>query len=218
MNTDARLPFQRMFVCSQPVFQIVDGTGKRTSHYDAYLEVANALYAGSSSFAKPQNLGDGHSLLVECTPQPPPPPPIQPTAPVSFPSTMGAPRSARYAAPRQADVDEFASVDEWAELYRWRIRRAHALMLLVIGGPLMGGATPLERLHAAMALCTPDAATYYRFTGLWKPAKIGLAYLMFFSVFEQLFDSSCAPAARTAAADVASYCHKSEDAGVCTRS
>uniref|UniRef100_A0A7S1LCF2 Uncharacterized protein n=1 Tax=Alexandrium catenella TaxID=2925 RepID=A0A7S1LCF2_ALECA len=47
-----------------PLFQIVDGNGHRTQHYEAYLQFANQdTHAGSSSFAHPMNRGNGTSFV-----------------------------------------------------------------------------------------------------------------------------------------------------------
>jgi len=51
-----------------PVFQIVDGSGRRTKNYQAYLDWANmqtdALYDGPSDFAHALNRGQGTQLVA----------------------------------------------------------------------------------------------------------------------------------------------------------
>lgn len=55
------------FICHYPVFQVVDGNGERTEHYDAYLAFANTNYpqcAGENrGFDCPWNVGNGTSLV-----------------------------------------------------------------------------------------------------------------------------------------------------------
>jgi len=47
-----------------PVFQIIDGDGRRTQHYDAYLKWANTDTAATEeSFETPINRGQGTSLV-----------------------------------------------------------------------------------------------------------------------------------------------------------
>lgn len=54
-------------ICHYPVFQIVDGNGERTEHYDAYLAWANTDFpecAGENQgFDCPWNMGKGTSLV-----------------------------------------------------------------------------------------------------------------------------------------------------------
>ena len=53
---------------------------------------------------------------------------------------------------------------------------------LLVGAGTVG--SPAESLEAALALTTEQAVTYYKYSGLWQPARIGLAYLMFFAIFD----------------------------------
>lgn len=53
--------------CHYPVWQIVDGDGNRTEHYDAYLRFVNTPGANgqsSSTFAQPNNRGNGSQLVA----------------------------------------------------------------------------------------------------------------------------------------------------------
>jgi len=51
--------------CHYPVFRIVDGHGRRTEHYEAYLRFANEqTTCGSSNFSCPKNRGEGFQLVA----------------------------------------------------------------------------------------------------------------------------------------------------------
>jgi hypothetical protein len=52
-------------ICHYPVFQVVDGNGKRTEHYDAYLAWANTNFpeCKESTFECPLANGNGTSLV-----------------------------------------------------------------------------------------------------------------------------------------------------------
>lgn len=57
-------------VCHYPLFQIVDGNGHRTEHFDAYLEWANTDFPECNhkpgvefNFTCPLNVGKGTSLV-----------------------------------------------------------------------------------------------------------------------------------------------------------
>ena len=97
-------------------------------------------------------------------------------------TTSGAP----YSAPLQPVVETFASAEEWAELYRWRLRRAVGMIAVVQTGNLGDKQT---RLRSAVALAIPEASTYYKYTGLWHPSHIAFQYIMFFSVFDQISEA-----------------------------
>merc|ERR1719414_598648 len=57
-----------LFLCHYPVFQIVDGDGKRTEHYSAYLDWANNdTTCTESTFRRQLNRGQGTSLVPRLT-------------------------------------------------------------------------------------------------------------------------------------------------------